>query len=311
MLPFVSVGVFFLLSSPFVRGQYAVNTTYEPEQFRFTRDGHVFFSIVTESTIYTPGSRPSRILALRPRPNHDPNGWGTSIYMQPFFPAARLDYTGEVEATAEEDGVHVKAVGGVSEGDANAPGNWSLNGTFSFDDESRVVKGVGTYSIRLFEPLSELDGDLNLMKLASNYLLDVPLLSGGRGDTGDMTQVEVTASNFHINWSPPTRPSFYPSESASRLLMNMTGDFYDLDSTEWDGFEGRIAAACKPSVEFLLDCSKEVRFGALYDTTVARLYWMDNIGVTPLLHSDTHPDTKNVDCTFEFASRAYLGGDCK
>jgi len=38
--------------------------------------------------------------------------------------------------------------------------------------------GSGTYSINLAGALSASTGDLNLYKLASNYLVDVPLLDG-------------------------------------------------------------------------------------------------------------------------------------
>jgi len=69
-------------------------------------DGHHFLSILNEGGIF----------ALRPHPGIDLNGWGGTLYLQPFLPGAVL--RGSVISTcqANPDGIEVAATGLVSRG---------------------------------------------------------------------------------------------------------------------------------------------------------------------------------------------------
>ena len=65
-------------------------------------------------------------------------------------------------------------------------GSWAFGMYFRYDELHRHILGNGTYAIRLAGNLGDQTGDLNIFKIARNYLDDVPLLSGGIVNTGDM-----------------------------------------------------------------------------------------------------------------------------
>ncbi len=132
------------------------------------------------------------ILDIRPQPDGGAtdNAWGSSLYMQPFLPGAVLRNTNIRPLLIDSDGIIIESTGKVSKGESETFGDWFFSMKFSYINSERV-EGSGAYAISLDAPLNTINKDLNIFRIASNYLSDVPLRSGGIGDTGDMQKADV------------------------------------------------------------------------------------------------------------------------
>jgi hypothetical protein len=155
---------------------------------------------------------------------------------------------------------------------------------YEHDSTGRIVHGQGVYTVTLAGQLSEATGDLNLYKIASNYLEEVPLLSGGVGDTGDMAQAEVVGDSFSYAWAPPNQPAHFPADQNDMLSINVTGAFNEID-TAAIGYSP-ILPAFKPSLKVILtsqEANAGLRFGGYYNLAERQNFWSDNVGITPLI----------------------------
>lgn len=202
---------------------------------------------------------------LRPHPGCDKDGWGTSLYAQPFLPGAKLKHTTIESVSGNSKGIHTEASGKVSRGDSDTYGDWSSDFDFTYDQDNKEIKGHGTYTISLQGHLSK---DLNLFKIASNYLQNVPLLSGEKGDTGDMKEAKVNGDDdFSHTWIPDKEPDYFPTDKTDRLSINVKEQYNQVDAVEL-GYE-KISPALKPSLKVILDSNDDgtgIMFGAMYDT---------------------------------------------
>ncbi len=175
------------------------------------------------------------------------------------------------------------ASGSVLRGADGTYGTWNGQFCFQYQAACKRLSGGGTYAIVLDGPLAEV-ADLNLLKIASNYLKDVPLLTGGTGDTGDMQSAVVSGNGWTIAWNPPAQPAFFPSNQADGLCINVSGCRNVVDAAA-QGHQ-RIAAASKPSLCVSL-VSKQpgipMIFGGVFDAAKAQKFWEDNVGITPLV----------------------------
>ncbi len=240
-------------------------------------------------------------ISIRPHPGVDINGWGSSLYLQPFLPGATLKYTNIRNVVANESGIRVIADGNVSLGSSQTYGYWSSDMFYSYNSELKEIRGFGNYSINLGGNLSSATGDLNIYKLASNYLNDVPLLYGGIGDTGDMYNAIVSGSNGYpgFTWDPVTQPSHFPSGYTQNLSIDVSGNLYNVNTTAQN--YSAIAAAYKPSMKVVLnsrDSGIRMMFGGIYNLAEAQQFWQDNIGVTPLIQQPTTKTNYTFDVTF-------------
>lgn len=163
--------------------------------------------------------------ALHPHPGCDINGWGSTGYAQPFLPGALLRHTVIHSISADASGIYVQAEGNFSRASANSFGTWSLQMDFSYDPRAQKVRGDGFYTISLPALLDETKGDLDLYKITSNYLDDVPLLSGDLGDSGDMKEalVRKQPDQAWFTWLPPKEPLHFPTDSTSHLMIEVVG----------------------------------------------------------------------------------------
>ena len=246
------------------------------DEYRISLDDHHFLSLIMENGV----------CALRPHPGDDVNGWGSTMYLQPFLPGAVLGNTILEEIIATDDGVTMSFSGLVSFGNSGNWGDWSSELIFSYSELTKTMQGSGIYDIQLSEPLSSVSGDLNLLKIASNYLHDVPLLDPPFiGDTGDMEYAEVNGSDagFPFVWNPVENPGYFPGNATDSLTIDVSGQYNNID-TAAQGYEP-IVPAWKPSINLTLDASEtaEMTFGAIYDLDHATEFWSDNIGITPLI----------------------------
>jgi len=148
--------------------------------------------------------------------------------------------------------------------------------------------------------MSESTGDLNLYKIASNYLDDVPLLSGGVGDTGDMTQADVVGEGFSFSWVPPDQPAHFPSDETDMLSIDVLGAYNNVDTAAM-GY-APISPAFKPSLKVVLtslEGNSGMRFGGFYDWAERQNFWSDNVGITPFISKTSTKTAFYFDVQFE------------
>ncbi len=259
-------------------------------QHRFYYKGHHFMTIVNDSGTFN----------IRPHPGVDVNGWGSSWYMQPFLPGATLKHTIIESIVPGIDGIDVTASGYVSNGSDTSYGIWGINMSFRYSQDAKKVSGNGTYKIILDGYLSDEDEDLNLFKIASNYLDDVPLLGGGTGDTGDMNHADVVGDSFSFVWNPPEEPGHFPYDLTDSISVDVSGRFNNVDTCS-QGHSG-IKAAYKPSLKVALTSQQAgipMIFGGIYDTGKAQDFWEDNVGITPLVLKESGSIQYGFDVVFE------------
>jgi mannan endo-1,4-beta-mannosidase len=245
-------------------------------EYRLYYNGHHFLSLINVSEAFS----------VRPHPGVDPNGWGSSWYMQPFLPGATLKYSRIENITIFIDRILIRAFGNVSYNTNSKYGSWRMNISFTYNNATKEINGNGTYEIALLGQLSAVNADLNIYKIASNYLDDVPLLNGTIGDTGDMLNANVTSSNPVLNfiWNPPLQPAHFPGDQTNNLSIDVSGALNNVD-TAAQGY-APIAPAYKPSMKVYLGSKQAgipMIFGGIFNTAEGQQFWSDNIGITPLI----------------------------
>jgi len=73
LIVFVSLG--------FLLADYSIQNV--SEEYRMYKGDQHFMSLIYQDSIY----------AFCPHPGNDPNGWGSTLYLQPFLPGAVLQYS--------------------------------------------------------------------------------------------------------------------------------------------------------------------------------------------------------------------------
>jgi len=260
-------------------GEYRVETfikdAYEEKRLFF--GSHHFCSIITSGGL----------MAFRPHPGVDPNGWGSTLYLQPFIAdsdpgLALIDYL-----NAQTNGIAFGASGSIPAGESGTFGGWTLtNGIIAYFATEKRMELSAEYAIQIDGILVNTSGDLNIYRLASNYLYDVPLLSGGRGDTGDIEEVSYTNDYGSDIWNPIALPSHFPGPATDNLTITAVGTFNVVDTLAQTNEFRAIKAAFKPTVVVTLQAD-EPGYGTIpgfiYDLTKSNLFYEDNIGITPVV----------------------------
>jgi hypothetical protein len=221
---------------------------------------------------------------LRPHPGVEPDGWGTSLYLQPFLPGAELKHTILESIVVNQSNISIRANGCVSKGADKTFGIWNIDMVLSYNKNAKKITGNGTYTITLNDRLSTVRLDLNLLKIASNYLDDVLLLGGGIGDTGDMQYAHVIGRNFDTIWIPPNQPSHFSHDETDNLSIEVIGRYNKVD-TAAQGHHP-INPAHKPTLKLVLNSNKQdikMIIGYYFDTKKRTQFWADNVGITPLI----------------------------
>ncbi len=285
-----------------IRGQciYSVRQVNTPTiiEYRFFCTNHHFMTLIDQQGTQN----------YRPHPGFDPNGWGSSWYMQPFLPGATLRYTRINSIVPHPQGIDVRATGNVSYG-SSPFGSWSTQLRFAYNLTEKKIVGEGNYFITLPSNLSYI-ADLNLYKIASNYLQNVPLVAGSIGDTGDMSRANVRGTTVWttFTWRPPSIPSHFPADVTPSMLIEVVGDYNQVDTRRM-GFNFSIAPAYKPTLTVNITApapNTPISFGGFYDTRQNQSFWADNVGITPLILRWVATRTR-YDLLVEFSSEAPLG----
>lgn len=257
--------------------------TNEGTEYRFKKNSFHFMSL-----IYKDGQ-----FILRPNPSGGKNdkGLGTSLYAQPFLPQGVLKDAFVESPYGNAQGIHTKASGKVSRGDLDTYGNWSSDFVFTYDRvNEKIIKGHGKYKITLDDKLSE---DLNLFKISSKYLDNVPLVSGETGDTGDMKKVMYNG----VAWIPDGQyPEYYPTGETDRLSIDVKGQ-----CNQADGVSPALKPNFKVIIEFIesnTDDGTRISFGAKY-VADQNVFSPDNVGITPLIAKTSTQTDFKFDMDFE------------
>jgi len=238
---------------------------------------HHFASLILDS---------NGALAIRPHPGVDPNGWGSTLYLQPFFPGAVLRGTTLSELVFQHGGLHATFSGIVSRGAGDSYGNWDGDLQFVYNPTNKTLDATGSYGIRLPGWITTETGDLNIYKLASCLNTGVPLVLGGTGSTGDMqTPVNYVLGSTPQYWDPVEEPGHFPASTCGTLTVYLDGAFNNID-TAAQGY-CPIKPAWKPSVMVQLHDPgwNTMTFGGFYTLSEAANFWSDNIAITPLVRA--------------------------
>jgi hypothetical protein len=252
-------------------------------EYRFNYNNHHFMTLVYSGT-----------LNLRPHPGCDVNGWGSSWYAQPFLGSV-LTHTVINTANANPEGIHVVASGKVSRGESSTYGTWGTTIDLKYDPIGKSITGTGKYTITLAGQLTDSTGDLNLYKIASNYLDDVRLITGEFGDTGDMEAADVVGDSFSFRWVPPNQPSHFPIDKTDSLSINVIGKYNNVDVVG-------VTPAFKPSLKVILTSQQPnvgMIFGGIYSLPYSQTFSADNVGITPLIQKTSNQTVFGFDIAFE------------
>jgi len=261
-------------------------------EYRLMFEEFHFLSILYENEIH----------AFRPHPGQDINGWGSTMYAQPFLPGAVLGYTTIDSVVANKQGVNCYSNGFVSMGENENYGNWNMFFHFEYVPEMKKIEGAGEYTISLESNLSNETGDLNLFKIASNYLFDVPLLCDTiNGETGDMEKAEFTGNTYAnpITWIP-TDSNLFVWQYTDSLSIDMKGCYNNVD-TEAQGY-APIEPAFKPGIKVTINSIEpglEMIVGGIYDFELGQDFWEDNVGITPLILKESEKTEFSFAIEFE------------
>ena len=287
-------------AKPAYSGSLSIHEVFDPStgntEHRLFDDAFHFGTLIKD---------PDARLIFRPHPDQeDVNGFGTSWFMNPFLAGAEPGFgnIGSLMPTASAIAIvtdgQVARVGGTY-------GTWALNGTVSYDPEAQIVSVSGTLSIQLDDTLSAVGADLNLERLSSNFLKNVPLQTGGAGDTGDMSLAVVTYSANgdprDFIWIPFEQTSHFPQDFSGDLCIGVVGQTNTVD-TEALGEGFQIEIARKPTVTLTFESDLDQMIAGLtWDESQAQSFAADNVGINHLfLKSDTL--SRDFTLTFDFES---------
>jgi hypothetical protein len=259
---------------------------------------------------------------LRSRPGTNINGWGPGHHLAAFL--AGSDAAGPVKpvaaATASADGISVTASGSVNKA-GGTYGTWNTTMLLAFDQAGKSISGSGTYQVNLAGSLAAAGADLNLGRMASNYLTGVPLQCGGTGNTGDTSQVQIERVGLSTAvWDWVTYPSTCPSESSTNMTIDAVGNCNDVDTKAMGLTDPTIVSVYKPgySLNFeslsgtplMIFCgsyTKGVTDNRCPGIDVSRCPFDDNLGMEHIVKQGTETGTS---LSFKMTSRSYaMPGD--
>lgn len=222
-------------------------------EFRLIRDGFHFGTL-----LYTDQGE----AAFRPHPDlTDVNGFGSTFYFGPYLgpsasspasPGGRpMASNPIVTANTPENTVSVQLQGPVNR-DPNANfGTWVETLTIGYDPLRQAIHGTGNLTVTLSAPLMTAEADLNLGKVASNYLVNVPRQGSTVGNTGDTDHVDVS---FAVGSDPrdftwvPVQGTTFPQDTSPRLQLDFAAAVNTVDTIALQVPPPQIAVARKPSL---------------------------------------------------------------
>jgi hypothetical protein len=248
-------------------------------EHRLMKNGFHFESIVqTAAGSVLSRSHPDR---------GDINGFGGTVYVGTYSNVGAP--TGSITSVVASDtGVVVEASGNVATASGNF-GTWEASYTYTYDAILQQVTATGTLDVTLNGPLSQINADLTVSLIANNKLINVPLQTGGTGNTGDMRQVNVSYNGMGQDfvWHPELQPDHFPNEQTTALTLDVEGEVNIVDTLA-QGENFQIAIARKPRITQTYTMTPALlTFGGRYDTRVSQDFSADNVGVLALIRKET------------------------
>jgi len=259
---------------------------------------------------------------LRSRPGTDINGWGPGHHLAAFL--ARSDAAGPVKplasATASAEGITITASGSVNRA-GGSYGTWNTTILLAFDQAGKKVSGTGSYQVNLAGSLAAAGADLNLGRMASNYLTNVPLQCGGTGNTGDTSQVQIERVGLSTAvWDWVTYPSTCPSDPSTNMTIDAVGNCNDVDTDTMQLTHPTIASVYKPGYSLNLESlsgtpmmifcgtyTEGVTDNRCPGIDVSRCPFDDNLGMEHIVKQGTETGTS---LSFKLTSLSYaMSGD--
>jgi hypothetical protein len=259
---------------------------------------------------------------LRSRPGADINGWGPGHHLAAFL--AGSDAAGPIKpvaaATASVDGISVTVSGSVNKA-GGTYGTWNTTMLLVFDQAGKAIGGTGSYQVNLAGSLASAGADLNLGRMASNYLTSVPLQCGGTGNSGDTSQVQIERVGLSTAvWDWATYPSTCPSDASTNMTIDAVGNCNDVDTKAMGLTDPTIVSVYKPgySLNFeslsgtplMIFCgtyTKGVTDNRCPGIDVSRCPFDDNLGMEHIVKQGTETGTS---LSFKLTSRSYaMPGD--
>jgi len=245
-------------------------------EYRLRSDGFHFGSLLQD---------PVGRLVFRPHPDRlDPNGWGSSWYMAPFF-AGTDSRGGRVDSIAVgAGGIAVSLSGVVPLSATQTFGTWSYSGTFAYEEGPQRATASGQLGVALDGQVSV---DLNLNRIASNFLAGVPFQGGGSGNTGDMSGALVTyapgSDPRNFAWMPPDLPAHFPTDASGYLGIDVLGELNRVDTLAL-GETFQITVARKPSLALAYEVVSggSLSAGLFWNAAQGQNFALDNIGINHL-----------------------------
>jgi hypothetical protein len=259
---------------------YVVDPGTGNEEWRVSDDasGHHYLSVV---------QTPDGAVSIRPHPGDDPNGWGSTPYIN-------VHQQGSLEGGQVDDvssaghGVNVSASGAVATPSGTPNGQWTSNWTLSYDRSARTASGTGQTRVELDNPLDYSGNDLTVAHIASNRLRNVPLVGGGTGNTGDMRVMNVTSPGWSYTWDPLIQGSSFPQDVAANVTLEMIGEYNRVDGDALG--HGLIEPAYKPTVTVGVEAvtpGLQVITGGVFDPLEETNPFADNVaGLGVVRHGD-------------------------
>jgi hypothetical protein len=231
--------------------------------------------------------------AFRPHPDlNDINGFGSTFYFGPYlgpgggFPGGLpLADTPTVTANNPGNTFTIQLSGSIDRGSGQDFGTWSESLTLAFDSAAQTIHATGTLTVTLDGTLASAGADLNLGKIASNFLTNVPRQAGPPGNTGDMARIEVLYSAGTDPTDPPnftwvpTDGTTFPGDTSAFLQMNVVGQVNTVDTLAL-GESFQIAVARKPTLSVAYtasDPADALSAGLSYDIATSQDFASDNV----------------------------------
>ncbi|KKL98728.1 hypothetical protein LCGC14_1821510, partial [marine sediment metagenome] len=243
-------------------------------------------------------------LVFRSHPDqNDVNGWGTSYFLNVFLAGADAGGGAVDNVQIAAGGVEVWASGLVVQSSGGDYGTWEWSGLVGYAPAEQRVTGQGTLDVTLIGPLDQAGADLNLDRISSNFLYDVPLQTGGTGNTGDMSEVRVRYAQAgdprDFTWAPsPAQPAHFPSDLSMYLGIQAVGEVNVVDTLAL-GEQFQIDIAGKPTFSLAFSsqsASGEMIAGLSWDQSEGKNFAADNVGLNHLVLQGT----SSTDFSFNF-----------
>jgi hypothetical protein len=284
----------------------------------YCADTHFASVVITNGAIGGPYS-----VVLRGHPGLDVNGWGPGHHLGAFLSSGDSIDTVKppVSVTPASGGVTVVASGRVNRKVGAPYGTWDTSISLLFDKAGKQITGSGSYHVVIPGSLAAAGEDLNLGRMASNYLTDVPLQCGGFGNTGDTSVVEVERVGLSsAAWDLAAYPANCPTDPSTNMAIDAYGNCNDVDTHLMGLTDPTIASVYKPGLRVSLeslDGTQIMTFCGTYAEgyvdphcqgyDVSRCPYADNLGMEHIVKAGNESGT---DLSFKLTSLSYaMSGD--